>query len=247
MKEKKALPKQKDIQWGASSSQVFRDTFNPQQSEQVPFHVKPSIKREKGASLRPTNLKKKEKKNSFFLFQKKHFILFILSLMLLGVCFFVAGLFCGLWIAHPAPAKVSSPPQKKQDVQVKKKEAKQSPEAKKDRETKKESKTSSTKTEEPKKKRRQQTPKSTNLYVIHFGSFNAKENAQELKKRLSAQNVSSTIKKIKTKGHAPLFKVCSEIGTSYVEAQTIAEGLNQQQFLSAVVIPFERSQDEEKV
>ncbi len=208
-------------------------------SEQVPFYVKPTtITQTRGISLKPASLKKKDDaaNNTPFLFQKKHFILFVVSLMLLGICFFVAGFFCGLWVSYKPAQHLPAVTTKKPVATKKKQTQKTQPKTAKD---------SIKKTTKHPTKPKQETTFKGERYVVHFGSFATYENAEDLKKRLAEQNISAVIKKEQHKGHPKVFRVCSEIGTSYIEAETVAEGLNQQKFLSAVVIP--QSADQQAV
>lgn len=236
MDKKNVSPAARDIQWGAGASEIFQGNMQAKDSEQVPFYVKPTtVTQTRGISLKPASLKKKDDgaNKTPFLFHKKHFILFVVSLMLLGICFFVAGFFCGLWISYKPAHYLPAVTNKKPVTTKKKKTKKTSPQTTKDN-TKKA-------TKHPAKPKQDKTFKGER-YVVHFGSFATYENAEDLKKRLAEQNISAVITKEQHKGHPKVFRVCSEIGTSYIEAETVAEGLNQQKFLSAVVIPQKANQ-----
>lgn len=174
--------------------------------------------------------------------EKSSFLFLALGLMVLGICFFIAGFLFSLWVQKTVPSTERSVISHTQAGI-----AAQTAHLVKDRVTAVSSAASHAVSpvstplpaEATEKSSSQVSPESEMRYAIQLGAFVTRENATDLVDKLKARQIASSIHEEQDASGAPLFcvRTTNEFAT-YKAAESAAGSLFHQEAISAFVVPI---------
>jgi len=196
----------------------------------VPFFMKPSmegIKKSVSSLKSGVSAQNKEKSPLQLLVTPMHLWWLVCAFMVLGILFFMSGFICGVWVSHSKSASL------------------------KDTKYMALPQTSFQKRKTPPTKKRAQTQnpgiknndmQKNNAYIVQFGSFSTKENAEDLKERLQERNTSVFIKEQIKPGKGRVYDVVSEVASSFEAASTMANTMRKTAGLAVIVLPYQKEE-----